>query len=127
MHRHRRIVESLIIGVAQHEGHIVNALAIHVVDSIATATSYTNDLDYTMLLFRKSKVNNWNIIVCHIFIFLFFFCKYLTHFLKPLQTLVERTVLFSLLSQAACFLLLALTLLAFLLLFLASSLLFLAS
>ena len=64
MYRYWRIVECLIISVTQYEAYVVDAFTVHVVDSVATATTYTNHLDDAVFLFWLSKVQNmWSICV----------------------------------------------------------------
>ena len=66
MNGHRRIVESLVVCVAQHECHVVNAFTIHVVDSVSATTAYTNHFDDAMILFGGSEIEDIYIhIVCH--------------------------------------------------------------
>ena len=61
------VVECLIVGVAQHEGDIVDALAIHVVHGIATATAHTDDLDDAILFLGSHEVDyaEGGILICH--------------------------------------------------------------
>ena len=42
---HWRVVECFLVGVAQYVGNIVNALPVHVVDGISSATAHSNHLD----------------------------------------------------------------------------------
>ena len=62
MNRNGRVVKCLIVGVAEHEGYIVDAFAIHVVDSIAATASYTNHLDDAFLSFWLAEVEQYVII-----------------------------------------------------------------
>ena len=55
VNRHRRVVESLLVGIAKHESNVVDAFLIHVVHGIATAAAYTNDLYYAVWLVRFAK------------------------------------------------------------------------
>ena len=64
MYGHRRVVESLIVGVAEYEAHIMDALFIHVIDCITAATAYTNYLDDAVLFLWFSKIQNmWSVIL----------------------------------------------------------------
>ena len=65
MNGYRRVVECLVVRVAEYERDIMNALTIHVVDSIATTTTDTNHLDDAVLLLRCSEVQNLNIVIVH--------------------------------------------------------------
>ena len=65
MNGYGRIVECLVICVAQHEGYVVYALAIHVVDGIAATATNTNHLDDAVFLDGLAKVEQY-VIVCHI-------------------------------------------------------------
>jgi hypothetical protein len=58
MNGYGRIVKCLVVGVAKHECYIVNALAVHVVNSVAASATYTNNLDDAMLLLRCSEVKD---------------------------------------------------------------------
>ena len=62
MNGNRGVVECLIVGVAEYEGHVVDALAIHVVDGIAATASYTNHLDDAFLSFWLAEVEQYVII-----------------------------------------------------------------
>lgn len=64
MHGHGGIVECLIIGVAKHECDIVDAFTIHVVDSIAAATTYTNHFDDAVFFSGAPKSR-----ICMLFLF----------------------------------------------------------
>jgi hypothetical protein len=61
MYRHGRIVEGLVVCVAQNECHIVNTFTIHVVDGVSTTTAYTNHFDDAMILFGGSEVEDIDI------------------------------------------------------------------
>ena len=52
------VVERLIVGVAEHEGNVVNAFAVHVVDGIATATANTDYLDNAACFVWFSEIEN---------------------------------------------------------------------
>ena len=56
--RHRRVVECLVIGVTNDEGHIVNAFAIHVVHCIAATAAHADDLDDAVLLLGNPEIEN---------------------------------------------------------------------
>jgi hypothetical protein len=43
--RYRRFFEGFAVSVAYHESYIVDTFLIHMIDGIATATAYTDDLD----------------------------------------------------------------------------------
>ena len=66
MNRHGRIVEGLVVCIAQHECHVVNTFTIHVVDGVTTTTTDTNHFDDAMILLGGSEVEDIEIhIVCH--------------------------------------------------------------
>ena len=57
-----RIVQRLIIRITQYEGHIVDTLAIHVVDGITTTSTNTNHLDDAILFLGLAKIEQYVII-----------------------------------------------------------------
>ena len=65
MNGHWRVVECLVVCVAEYKRHIVDTLTIHVVDGIATTTSDANHLDDAVFLLRCSEVQNLNIVIVH--------------------------------------------------------------
>ena len=44
-HGHGRAGKCLAVGVAHHEVHVVNALAVHVVHGVAAATAHADDFN----------------------------------------------------------------------------------
>ena len=56
MHGHGRVVECLIVRVAKHETHVVDAFTIHVVDSVATASTHTNHFDDAVLFLGFTEI-----------------------------------------------------------------------
>ena len=46
----------MVVGVTEHEGYVVDAFAIHVVNGIAATTAYTDDFDDAMLVFGAAEV-----------------------------------------------------------------------
>ena len=63
MHGHGRVVQSLVVGVAKHERHVVNALAIHVIHGIAATSAYTDDLDDAAILFGLTEIEDIYVVV----------------------------------------------------------------
>ena len=57
MHRHGRIVKRLIVRIAQHERHVVNALPIHVVHRIAASTANADYLYNTFFLLGFAEID----------------------------------------------------------------------
>ena len=53
---HGRVVECLVVGIAEHERHVVDAFAVHVVHGIAATAAYTNHLDDAFLLLGFTEV-----------------------------------------------------------------------
>ena len=56
MHGHGRVVECLVVGVAKHEGDIVDAFAIHVVHGIATAATHADNFNNTIFFFGLTEI-----------------------------------------------------------------------
>ena len=63
MDGYRRVVERLVVCVAEYERDIVDALTIHVVDGITTSATDTNHLNDTVFLLGCTEIQNLNIIV----------------------------------------------------------------
>jgi hypothetical protein len=63
--RHRRVVESLIISITEYEGNVVDSFTVHVIHGIATATTYTNDLDDAILFANFTEVEYVVVKICH--------------------------------------------------------------
>ena len=53
---HGGVVECLVVGVADDEGHVVDAFLVHVVDSIASSATYSDDLDDAVPLFGYPEI-----------------------------------------------------------------------
>ena len=68
VHGHGRVVEGLGVGVAEHERHVVDALAVHVVHGIAAPTTYADDLDDAVLLVGVAEVEDGRLLVFSIVI-----------------------------------------------------------
>ena len=71
----RRVVESLLVRIANHVGHLVYAFAIHVIDGVAATAAYAYYLDDTRILcLRHYEVNaaHWLYVLffCHSCIYL---------------------------------------------------------
>ena len=56
MNRYGRVVECLIVRIAQYKTYIVDAFSVHVVDSVATATANTNNLNDAVSLLGFSEI-----------------------------------------------------------------------
>ena len=63
VYRHGRVVERLVVGVAEHKTYIVYAFAVHVVYGIAASATYTDDLDDAVLFFGFAEIQYCMIIV----------------------------------------------------------------
>ena len=68
MHGYWRVVKCLVVGVAEHEGYIMNTLAIHVVYCIAATTANTYHFNYAVLFFGITEIQYH--IVWHSLLFL---------------------------------------------------------
>ncbi len=53
---HWAVVECLVVGIAEHEGHVVYAFAIHVVHGIASTSAYADHFDDAILFFRLAEI-----------------------------------------------------------------------
>ena len=56
MDGHGRVVECLVIRVAQHERHVVDAFAVHVVHGIAATATNTNHFDDAILFLGFTEI-----------------------------------------------------------------------
>ncbi len=56
LHRHGRVVQCLVVGVADDEGHVVYALFVHVVHSVAATAAHADDLDDAVLLLGDVEI-----------------------------------------------------------------------
>ena len=66
MHGDRRIVECLVISITEDESDIVDAIAIHVIDSVASTSTNAYYLYYAVSLLFLAEVENGRfLIVCH--------------------------------------------------------------
>ena len=67
MHRNWRVVECLVVCVAEYESDVVYAVAIHVIDSVASTSANAYYFYYAVALLFLSEVENGRfLIVCHI-------------------------------------------------------------
>ena len=109
MNRHRRVVEGLIVGIAEYERHVVNTLTVHVIDGITATTADSDHLDNAVLLFGCAEIENLNIVIVHrIYDLLFTFHLFLFNY--SLAKLQDALLQFApgavLLANAGFFLLL---------------------
>ena len=55
VHGDRRVVQSLLVGVAENECDVVYTFAVHVVYGIAAATAHSDDFYYAAWLVRLAE------------------------------------------------------------------------
>ena len=67
----RRVIKSLVVCIAKHEGDIVDTLLIHMVDGVAASTTHTDDLDDTVFLIRLTEICHTNYLVIYHNLYLF--------------------------------------------------------
>ena len=72
MDGHGRIVECLCVGITKDESNVVDAFAVHVVDSIAATAADADNLNDAVLLLRLTEVEDIYCVFFHNFYYLLF-------------------------------------------------------